>query len=114
VERLLPAHQRAPALGGSPRCRSPASGALREKSLLRRALVGFEWSERPTARYGPNETILIEEYTALPGKANTGHTYDADLCPDTAGLHPIADRKEIEERVLGSRVRALLAYLKAL
>ena len=79
------------------------------------ALVGFEWSDRPAARYGPNDTILIKEYdTTVPGKANTGHTFGADLCPDTSGLDPIADRKEIETRLLGSRVGALLAYLKTL
>jgi hypothetical protein len=79
------------------------------------ALVGFEWSNRPAARYGPNDTILIKEYdTAVPGKANTGHTYGADLCPDTTGLDPVANRKEIEARLLRSRVGALLAYLKTL
>ena len=79
------------------------------------ALVGFEWFNRPPARYAPNETILIKEYdTTVPGKANTGHTFGADLCPDTTGLDPIADRKEIETRLLGSRIGALLAYLKTL
>ena len=66
------------------------------------ALVGFEWADRPAARYGPNDTILVKEYdTTVPGKANTGHTFGADLCPDTAGLDPVADRKEIETRLLG-------------
>jgi hypothetical protein len=79
------------------------------------ALVGFEWVARPTARYGPNDTILVKEYdTSVPGKSNTGHTFGADLCPDTAGLDPIADRREIEKRLLGSPVGALLAYLKTL
>jgi len=79
------------------------------------ALIGFEWAERPKTRYSPHDTILIKEYdTTVPGKANTGHTYGADLCPDTSGLDPIADRKEIEARILGSRVGALLAYLKTL
>ena len=79
------------------------------------ALVGFEWLDRPTARYGPNDTIHIKEYdTIVPGKANTGHKYGADLCPDTTGLDPIADRKEIETRIKSSRVGALLAYLKTL
>jgi hypothetical protein len=65
--------------------------------------------------YGPNDTILIKEYdTTVSGKANTGHTYGADLCPDTSGLDAIADRKEIETRLLQSRVGALLAYLKTL
>ena len=59
--------------------------------------------------------MLIKEYdTTVPGKANTGHTYGADLCPDTTGLDPIADRKAIETRLMGSRVGALLAYLKTL
>jgi hypothetical protein len=78
-------------------------------------LVGFEWASRPTARYGPNDTILVKEYdTAVPGKANTGHTFGSDLCPDTSGLDPVRDRREIETRILGSRVGALLAYLKTL
>jgi hypothetical protein len=59
--------------------------------------------------------MLIKEFdTTVPGKANAGHTYGADLCPDTAGLDPISDRKEIATRLLGSRVGALLAYLKTL
>jgi hypothetical protein len=79
------------------------------------ALVGFEWSDRPAARYGPNDTIHIQEYdTTVPGKANTGHTFGAELCPDTSGLDPVADRKAIGERLLNSRVGALLAYLKTL
>lgn len=79
------------------------------------ALVGFEWANRPAARYAPGETLLIKEYdTTVAGKANTGHTYGADLCPDTAGLDPIADRKAIESRLLESKVGALLAYLKTL
>jgi len=79
------------------------------------ALVGFEWVDRPAARYSPDDAILIKEYdTAVPGKANTGHTFGAELCPDTSGLDPVADRREIETRLLGSRVGALLAYLKTL
>jgi mono/diheme cytochrome c family protein len=79
------------------------------------ALVGFEWSDKPKARYAANETILIKEYdTTVPGKANTGHTFGGELCPDTAGLDPITARKTIETRLLGSPVGALLAYLKTL
>jgi hypothetical protein len=79
------------------------------------ALVGFEWADRPETRYSPHDTILVKEYdTTVPGKANTGHTYGADLCPDTSGLDPVGDRKEIEARILGSRIGALLAYLKTL
>jgi hypothetical protein len=96
-------------------------GATRPPRFLRgnlnydEALVGFEWSDRPKARYAPNETMLIKEFdTAVPGKANTGHAYGAELCPDTGGLDPIADRKEIETRLLRSPVGALLAYLKTL
>jgi hypothetical protein len=88
---------------------------LRGNLYYDEALVGFEWSERPLTRYAPGETILIKEYdTTIPGKANTGHGFAADLCPDTTGLDPVADRKEIETRLLGSRVGALLAYLKTL
>jgi hypothetical protein len=79
------------------------------------ALVGFEWAGRPGARYSPNDSMLIKEYdTTVPGKSNAGHTFGADLCPDTAGLDPVRDRKEIEHRLLGSRVGDLLAYLKTL
>lgn len=88
---------------------------LRGNLYYDEALVGFEWVNRPGARYGPNDTILIKEFdTSVPGKANTGHTFGADMCPDTSGLDPVADRKEIETRILGSRVGALLAYLKTL
>ena len=88
---------------------------LRGNLYYDEALVGFESGNRPTARYGPNDTILVKEYdTAVPSKANTGHTFGSDLCPDTSGLDPIRDRKEIETRLLGSRVGALLAYLKTL
>jgi hypothetical protein len=59
--------------------------------------------------------MLVKEYdTTVPSKANTGHTYGANLCPDTSGLDPIRDRKEIESRLLQSRVGALLAYMKTL
>ncbi len=79
------------------------------------ALVGFEWASRPSARYSPNETLLIKEFdTAVPGKSNTGHTFGSELCPDTSGLDPTNDRKEIEARLLKSPVGALLAYLKTL
>jgi hypothetical protein len=79
------------------------------------ALVGFEWAIRPAARYGPNDTILVKEYdTAVPGKSNGGHAFGSDLCPDTGGLDPTRDRREIETRLAGSRVGALLAYLKTL
>ena len=88
---------------------------LRGNLYFDEALAGFEWLDRPKVRYAPDDTILIKEYdTTVPGKANSGHIYGADLCPDTTGLDPIADRKEIETRLLGSRVGALLAYLKTL
>jgi hypothetical protein len=79
------------------------------------AMGGFEWAERPAGRYGPHDTILIKEYdTAVPGKANGGHTFGSALCPDTSGLDPVSDRKEIETRLLRSPVGALLAYLRTL
>jgi len=78
-------------------------------------LVGFEWAARPTARYSPNETLLVKEYdTSVPSKSNAGHTFGSELCPDTSGLDPIKNRQEIETRVLQSRVGALLEYLKTL
>ena len=95
--------------------------ATRPQTFLRgnlhydQALVGFEWANRPATRYSPNDTILVKEYdTTVAGKANTGHTFGSDLCPDTAGLDPVRDRAEVEKRILGSRVGALLAYLKTL
>jgi hypothetical protein len=88
---------------------------LRGNLYYDEALMGFEWANRPMARYGPNDTILVKEYdTTVPGKANGGHTFGSDLCPDVSGLDPLKDRKEIETRLLGSRVGALLAYLKTL
>jgi len=88
---------------------------LRGNLYYDEALVGFEWANRPPARYGPNDTILVKEYdTTVPSKANTGHTFGSNLCPDTAGLDPTRDRRQIETRLLGSRVGALLAYLKTL
>jgi hypothetical protein len=79
------------------------------------AMVGFEWAERPRVRYAPGESILVKEIdTTVPGRANAGHTFGSNLCPDTSGLDPVADRREIATRVNGSRVGALLAYLKTL
>jgi hypothetical protein len=88
---------------------------LRGNVYYDEALVGFEWADRPGTRYGSNDTILVKEYdTAIPGRANGSHTFGADLCPDTSGLVPVTDRKEIASRILQSRVGALLAYLKTL
>jgi mono/diheme cytochrome c family protein len=79
------------------------------------ALVGFEWAGRPASRYGRYDTILVKPFdTTVPGKANTGHTFGSNLCPDTNGLDPIGDRREIERRLLESPVGDLLAYLKTL
>ena len=79
------------------------------------ALVGFEWAVRPTARYSRNDIILVKEYdTSVPGKANTGHTFGSNLCPDTSGLDPVRDREEIETRILQSPAGSLLEYLKTL
>jgi hypothetical protein len=95
--------------------------SIRPKQFLRgnahydEAMVGFEWVEQPKARYGPNDTMLIKQYdTTVPGKANAGHSFGAEMCPDMSGLDPVADRRAIETRVLGSPVGALLAYLKTL
>jgi hypothetical protein len=88
---------------------------LRGNLFYDEALVGFEWLDQPGARYTPGESMLVKEYdTTIPGNANTGHTFGAALCPDTTGLDPVVDRKAIEARLLGSRVGALLAYLKTL
>ncbi|HTV00256.1 MAG TPA: hypothetical protein VMF13_06965 [Luteitalea sp.] len=79
------------------------------------ALGGFEWADRPAARYAPGESQLVKTFdTTEPGRANTGHTFGSALCPDTTGLDPIADRKEIASRIEASKVGALLAYLKTL
>ena len=42
----------------------------------------------------PNRTMVNSSVSL----SDTGHIYGADLCPDTTGLNPIADRKEIETR----------------
>ena len=77
------------------------------------ALVGFEWAAKPGARYSPNDSLLVKEYdTTVTGKSNAGHTFGADLCPDTTGLDPVTNRQEIATRLLGSKVGALLEYLK--
>lgn len=95
--------------------------ATRPKTFLRgnliydEAMVGFEWANRPAVRSSPSDTTNIREYdTTMPGRSNAGHTFGSNLCPDTAGLDPITDRKEIERRVLNSQVGALLNYLKTL
>ena len=95
--------------------------ATRPKRFLRgnvhydEALVGFEWAQRPAQRYGPHDTILIKEYdTAVAGKSNGGHLFGESLCPDTSGLDPVGDRKEIESRLIKAPVGALLAYLRTL
>ncbi len=50
------------------------------------ALVGFEWSTRPAARYSPNETLLVKEYdTTVAGKANGGHTFGSAPVPGHVG-----------------------------
>jgi hypothetical protein len=88
---------------------------LRGNVYYDESLVGFEWADRPGTRYSDSDSILVKEYdTAVPGRANGGHTFGADLCPDTSGLDPVADRKEIASRILQSRAGALLAYLKTL
>lgn len=95
--------------------------ATRPKRFLRgnlnydQALVGFEWADKPSTRYAPNETLLVKEYdTTIPGKSNAGHTFGRELCPDTGGLDPVNERRDIETRLLQSPVGALLAYLKTL
>ncbi|MGE3519947.1 MAG: hypothetical protein AB7J63_13435, partial [Vicinamibacterales bacterium] len=78
-------------------------------------MVGFEWQHRPQTRYSSDEALLVKDYdTAVPGRANSGHLFGAQLCPDTNGLDPAANRQEIESRLLQSPVGALLAYLKTL
>ena len=78
-------------------------------------LVGFEWATRPAARYSPNETLMVKEYdTTVPSKSNGGHTFGSELCPDTSGLDPVKNRRDIETRIQQSRVGALLEYLKTL
>ena len=94
---------------------APATIPPRQPALRRSAGRASNGPTDPRPGTAPNDTILIKEYdTTVPGKANTGHTYGADLCPDTSGLDPVADRKAIAERLLNSRVGALLAYLKTL
>ena len=79
------------------------------------ALVGFEWADRPAARYGPNDTILIKEYDT--DRARQGqHRPHLRRRPvpryerPRSGHRPEGDRGPPRE----SRVGALLAYLKTL
>jgi hypothetical protein len=77
------------------------------------ALVGFEWAVAPRERYSPYDTQLVKEYdTAVFGRSNAGHPFGSSLCPDLAGLDPIADRAEITRRILGSKLGDLIEYLK--
>ena len=80
------------------------------------ALVGFEWAETAAGALCPRTRRSWSRNTTRPFPARpTPATRSAPtLCPDTTGLDPVADRKEIETRLLGSRVGALLAYLKTL
>jgi hypothetical protein len=78
-------------------------------------MVGFEWQIAPRQRYGPYDTILVKEYdTNKSSRSNGGHDFAARLCPDTSGLDPVRDRREIVERVLESDVGDLLEYLKTM
>ena len=70
-----------------------------------------EWIQSDLVRKANKFALLWAQFSA---QANTGHTFGAELCPDTSGLDPVADRKAIGERLLNSRVGALLAYLKTL
>ncbi|WP_171180632.1 hypothetical protein [Ruegeria sp. HKCCD8929] len=77
------------------------------------AMVGFEWNIVPQQRYSPHDTMSIKDYdTAEFGRSNGGHDFAANLCPDTSGLDPVADRDEIARRVLASEIGDLLEYLK--
>ncbi len=76
-------------------------------------MVGFEWNIVPQQRYSPHDVMQVKEYdTADFGRSNGGHEFTAGLCPDTSGLDPVADRRQITERVLASEVGDLLEYLK--
>jgi hypothetical protein len=87
---------------------------LRGSAQYDQQLVGFEWLRRPE-RYSPLDTVLAKEYdTRVPGKSNGGHTFGAELCPDTSTLDPIKDREAIGERITASPAGALLAYLRTL
>ena len=78
-------------------------------------MVGFEWAIKPKDRYGPHDAINVKDYnTHESGRSNGGHTYLSDLCPDTSTLDPVADREEIEKRVLETEIGDLLEYLKTL
>ncbi len=86
---------------------------LRGNIYYDQAMVGFEWSILPKERYSPHDTMLIKEYdTGEFGRSNGGHTFAEDLCPDTEGLDPVADRRQIVERILASEIGDLLEYLK--
>ncbi len=87
---------------------------IRGSAQYDQQLVGFEWLRRPE-RYSPLDTVLAKEYdTRVSGKANSGHTFGVELCPDTSTLDPIKDREAIGERITASPAGALLAYLRTL
>ena len=76
-------------------------------------LVGFEWAVAPRQRYSAHEIQLVKEYdTSVFGRSNSGHEYGSVLCPDLAGLDPVADRKEITRRILDSKAGELIEYMK--
>ena len=64
---------------------------LRGNLYYDEALVGFEWADTPTARYGPNDTILSRNTTRRCRARPTPGTRSASaLCPDTS--RPRSDR----------------------
>ena len=77
--------------------------------------VGFEWTVTPKQRYSEYEVMQVKKYnTGEFGRSNQGHNYGSSLCPNTKGLDPITDRKEIKDRILNSKIGDLLEYLKTL
>lgn len=78
-------------------------------------MVGFEWAVTPRQRHSPSEVHHVVEYdTGEFSRSNGGHEFGSRLCPDMAGLDPVADRAEIAVRILASEVGDLLEYLKTL
>jgi hypothetical protein len=95
--------------------------AARPKRFLRgvlfydEAMVGFEWAVAPRSRYSAHDVQRVETYdTAVFSRSNAGHPFGSSLCPDLAGLDPVADRREIARRILASPLGDLIEYLKTL
>ena len=95
-----------------PRARDDSCAATCTTTKRSSASNGRTDRRPDTAR---NDTILIKDTTRRCPARRTPDTRSAPTCARIrAASIRLTDRKEIEARILGSRVGALLAYLKTL